>query len=190
MEVVLQQDYPSLGYVGDKVKVRPGYARNFLLPRGIAVELSSRNAKQLRHRMAAVEAKRTKLKQAALEYAKTLDGLILEFHLRIGEKGKSFGAVSVRDIEQALREKNFQVDRRQIRLVDQIKAGGDYAVEIKLHSEVVAPITARVVVERVEKKAASAEKGERKPRGRKKKDAEEADAPQSEEAPAEGASEE
>ncbi|MCO6430011.1 MAG: 50S ribosomal protein L9 [Deltaproteobacteria bacterium] len=168
MEVVLQQDYPALGYVGDKIRVRPGYARNYLIPRGIAVELASRNAKQLRHRLTQIEAKRAKLKKAAEEYGKNFEGMILEFHLKIGEKGKSFGAVSVRDIENALKERNVQVDRKQIRLHDAIKAGGDYPVEIKLHSEVIVPITARVIVERLKSSTEKDEKPARKGRGRKK----------------------
>lgn len=165
MEVVLQENFPSLGYVGDIVKVRAGYARNYLLPRGIALEARSENAKQLRHKMAVIAAKKAKLKAQAQEESKKYEGLVLEFHLRIGEKGKSFGAISVKDIEQSLLAKGFKLDRRQIHLVDHnIKAGGDYVVEIKLHSEVVAPITARVIVERAEKKS----EGEKKERKSKK----------------------
>ncbi len=153
MEVVLQENYPSLGYVGDKINVKPGYARNYLLPRGIAIESSSGNAKLLRHRMAIVEAKKTKLKAQAVEESKRFEGLILEFNLKIGEKGKSFGSISLRDIEKSLTEKGFALDRRQLELKEQIKAGGDYVLHITLHSEVTVPVTIRVVVEKVEKKA-------------------------------------
>lgn len=181
MEVVLKEDFPALGYVGDKIKVKGGYARNFLIPRGIALEATSGNAKLLRHRMEQILAKKNKLKAAAQEEAKRYEGLILEFNLRIGEKGKSFGAVSVKDIENLLKERGFEVDRKQIRVADSIKAGGDYRVEIKLHSEVTAVVTARVIVERVVKKEASGEEAPKKPRGKKK-----TDEPQEQEAAAEG----
>lgn len=174
MEVILQEDYPVLGYVGDKVKVKGGYARNFLIPRGIALEANTPNAKLLKHRAAQILAKKAKLKAAAQETAKQYEGLILEFVLKIGEKGKSFGAVTLKDIEVALAAKNFVVDRKQIRIAETIKAGGDYRVDIKLHSEVVAPITARVIVERTDKKAAAADKPARNRRG-KGKAAEEGD---------------
>lgn len=180
MEVVLQEDFPALGYVGDKVKVRGGYARNFLLPRGIAVEATSPNAKYLRHRLTQILAKKAKLKAAADEEAKKYAELVLEFTLKIGEKGKSFGTVSIRDIELALEAKNLKVDRKQIRILEPIKSGGDHGVEIKLHSEVVIPVIARVTVERLEKKAAAEGEGKgRRSRGRKK--SKDSDAPETEE---------
>ena len=165
MEVILQENYPSLGYVGDRVKVRPGYARNYLLPRGIALEVNSGNAKLLSHRMSLVAAKKAKLKAQALEEAKKFEGLILEFNLKIGERGKSFGSVSARDVEASLKDKGFELDRRQINLPEQIKSGGDFEVFIVLHSEVTTKVTARVTVERLEVKAdkeAKPRKGRRK----------------------------
>lgn len=168
MEVVLQENFPSLGYVGDKVNVKPGYARNYLIPRGIALESSSGNAKAIRHKMSIVTAKKAKLKAQALEEAKKYEGLTLEFTLKIGEKGKSFGSVSLKDIEKSLAEKGFTLDRKQLELKEQIKAGGDYTLDVTLHSEVTVPVTIRVVVERLEKKA-DKDAGERKGRGRKAK---------------------
>jgi large subunit ribosomal protein L9 len=178
MEVVLQENFPSLGYVGDKVRVKPGYARNFLIPRGIALESSSRNAKEIRHRMGIVAAKKAKLKAEAQEEAKKYEGLILEFNLRIGEKGKSFGSISLRDIEKSLADKGFKLDRRQLALTEQIKAGGDYTVDIQLHSELTVPVTVRVTVERVEKKAEKAPKERRGRRDRNEEGEEEGQAPQ------------
>jgi large subunit ribosomal protein L9 len=169
MEVVLQEDFPSLGYVGDKVRVRGGFARNYLLPRGIAVEASSANAKYLRHKLSQIEAKKAKLKAVAVEEAKKYTGLTLEFTLKIGEKGKSFGAVSVKDIEQSLKAKGLEVDRKQLRLVDQIKAGGEYKVDIKLHSEVIVPVAIKVTIERQEKKAAKGDEEAKAKRGRGRK---------------------
>lgn len=173
MEIVLQEDFPALGYVGDRVRVKPGYARNFLIPRGVAVEARSANARLLRHKMSQIEAKKAKLKAAALEQAKSFEGLVLEYTLRIGEKGKSFGSVSHKDIEQGFKEKSIELDRKQIRIIDPIKGGGEYQIEVKLHSEVVIPVTVRVSIERAEKKEARVEDGEtrgsrRKGRGGKR----------------------
>lgn len=161
MEVILQQDYPALGYVGDVVKVRSGYARNFLIPRGVALELSSRNAKLLTHKMAGVQAKRTKLKAQAEEVATRLKEVKLEFTLIFGQAGKAFGAVSARDIELDLNSKGFTFERRQIRLAQAIKSAGTFKIEVKLHSEVVVPLEVKVQVQ----KAVSPE-GEAEPRGR------------------------
>jgi len=146
MEVILQQDYPALGYVGDVVKVKRGYARNFLIPRGVALELSSRNAKLLAHKMAGVQAKKAKLKLQAEELALRLREVSLEFSLTAGQAGKAFGAVSGRDIELELNKKGYAFERRQIRLAQPIKNSGTFKVEIKLHSEVIVPLEIKVQV--------------------------------------------
>jgi large subunit ribosomal protein L9 len=148
MEIILQQDFISLGYVGDRVNVKPGYARNHLIPRGIAVEVSSANASALRHRLAAINAKRLKLKAEAEVYSKRLAEHILEFTLKFGAGGKSFGSITARDVEQALAERQITLDRRQIRLPEPIKTAGEHKVDIKLHSEVTTQITVRVIADR------------------------------------------
>jgi len=188
MEVILKQDYPSLGYVGDKVNVRRGYARNFLIPRGLAVEIGSRNARTLKHLVAGVEAHKAKLKSTAEELAKRLGELKLEFTLKLGAVGKSFGSISLRDVELALEAQGHKLDRRQLKLSEQIKSGGNFNLIVKLHSEVSVNIPIHVSAERAA--APATEEGEEGPRrkrggkGRgKKAEAGEEAAPEAEASP-------
>jgi large subunit ribosomal protein L9 len=148
MEVILQENYPSLGYVGERVKVKRGYARNFLVPRGIAVEASSGSARELKHRLEMINRKRQRLLAEAQKMAQELQGLILEFTLSSGQGGKSFGAVSIKDIENSLVTKGHKIERKQIRLLEPIKTSGEFSLEVKLHSELSAAITVRVAIEK------------------------------------------
>lgn len=178
MEVILREDYISLGYIGDTVKVRRGFARNFLIPRGIAVEASSGNERQLKHKLSAIVAKRVKKKAEAEAFAKVLGQVTVEFTLKVGAKGKSFGTVTSRDVEASLKALGYEVDRRQIRINETIKGPGVYAVEVKLHSEVSVPVQVKVIAAQAPVTPASeggAEKGKRKSR---KKGAEVEAAPQ------------
>jgi large subunit ribosomal protein L9 len=145
MEVILKEDFPQLGYVGDKIDVKRGYARNFLFPRGIAVEAHSKNAKLLKHKLSAVVAKKLKLQKIASEEAKKVEGLILEFKVPASKQGKIFGSITLKDIETSLKDKGVVVDRRQIKIPDSIKVLGEHAVSIKFHSEVFGKFTVRVV---------------------------------------------
>ncbi|HMO01857.1 MAG TPA: 50S ribosomal protein L9 [Oligoflexia bacterium] len=148
MEVILTEDYISLGFVGDKVKVRSGYARNYLIPRGLAVPATSRDAKQLRHQLGIINAKKLKLKKAAEEIASRVQGLILEFTLKIGERGKSYGSITTKEIELALREKGYSFERKQIKLNEPIKGAGEYEVDLKIHAEVSTRLLVRVISEK------------------------------------------
>ena len=102
VDVILIEDFPSLGHIGDMFKVKPGYARNFLIPRGIAVDASSTNGKLLKHKQAGIQAKRAKLKIQAEEFGKKLSSQPLKFTLKAGESGKAFGAITAKDIETQL----------------------------------------------------------------------------------------
>lgn len=178
VRVILQENYPSLGYVGDVVSVKPGYARNFLVPKGIAVEASSKNGKLIKHRMAGIQAKRTKLKAQAEEFGNSLVSSPLDFILKTGEAGKAYGAITTKDIEGAFKTKGIELSRKQIRLLEPIKMPGSYKVDIKVHAEVVVAVPVNVTAEvKAEKKEAAGKgakggaKGARKAgpgRGRKK----------------------
>lgn len=188
MEVILQEDFPSLGYIGDRVSVRRGYARNFLLPRGIAVEASSSNAKILNHKIAGINAKKAKKKAEAEALGERIKTQKLEFKLKAGGAGKSFGSVTSRDVEAQLKEQGFEIDRRQVKLTDPLRAAGQYTVQIKLHSEVLVPVSVTLISDKPVKiaqpteEASQAEDGAKaKKRGGKKAKAE-VDAPKSEEA--------
>ena len=168
MEVILRQDYPALGYTGETVKVKRGYARNYLIPRGIAVESRSRNARVLTHMLTGINAHKAKLKVAAEEIAAKLREVTLEFTLKLGEQGKSFGSVSTRDMEIALQNLGFQIDRKQIRLHEPIKSGGTFEAHVKLHSEISAPLAIKVTVDVTKPKHAAGDEEPHKERRRSK----------------------
>lgn len=167
MEVILQQNFPALGYVGDTVKVKPGYARNYLIPRGLAVEASSESQRYLKHVLSTISAKRLKLRSEAQSISERLEKVSLEFSIKLGAGGKSFGSISVRDIEAQLKEKGFELDRRQIRLLEPIRKAGEYKVQVKLHSEVHASVPVLVKGE-APAPIAAAEGGEGRPERRRR----------------------
>jgi large subunit ribosomal protein L9 len=186
MKVILLDNYFQLGFVGDSVEVRPGYARNFLIPQGLAIEASDRNERVLKHRLGFVLAKKARLKKEAEETALKLQGVSLQFTIKIGEGGKAFGAVSHKEIEKQLTDKGFTVDKTQIKLQDAVRKSGEYKVGIKLHADVLVTIPMTVTAE-VPKKAAEEgeDKGKKKRGGpRRKRDAATDDAPTTEAAPA------
>jgi large subunit ribosomal protein L9 len=162
MEVILREDYISLGYIGDTVRVSRGFARNFLIPRGFAVEASSQNERALKHKLGAIMAKRIKKKLEAESYAKVLEQVTVEFTLKMGAQGKSFGSVTTRDVEASLKTLGYNIDRRQIRLSETIKGPGLYKVEIKLHSEVAVFVQVRVIASQPPAGSVAAEKGKKK----------------------------
>lgn len=167
MEVILREDCLPLGYVGDTVRVKRGYARNYLLPRGLAVEASSTNSRALKHQLAGIMSKRLKKKAEAEQFGAVLSQIIVEFTLKMGAQGKSFGSVTTRDIEASLKGLGYTVDRRQIKLVDAIKGAGLHKAEVKLHSEVSVPLQIKVIAAQPVAAAEGAE-GSEKGRGKKK----------------------
>jgi large subunit ribosomal protein L9 len=136
VQVILNEDMPNLGRPGDVVKVRAGYARNYLLPRGLAVEANSRNLSAFEHQKAMAMVKREALKNQAAGVKEKLEAMLLKVSARAGEEGKLFGSVTNIDIERALREQGFEVDRRRIVLNEPIKQLGDYSVTVRLQPEV------------------------------------------------------
>jgi large subunit ribosomal protein L9 len=149
MKVVLAKDYPKLGFTGDTLNVRGGYGRNYLIPEGIAIEAGSVNARELKHRMGGIVARRRKLKSEAEALASKMSTLELLFTLKIGEGGKAYGSVQSKDILEALAEKGYAVDKSQLRLSDSIRKVGQYSVSLKLHSEVSIAIPVKVQTEKL-----------------------------------------
>ena len=185
MEVILREDFLPLGYVGDTVKVKRGFARNFLIPRGVAIESTSQNDSALKHKLSAIVAKRIKKKAEADAFGNILKQIIVEFTLKVGASGKSFGAITARDIETALKNLGYTVDRRQIRLPEQIKSVGLHTAEVKLHSEVTVDVQVKVLAAQVAAPVDGAAKGKGK-KGAKKKSEEAEGAEESVDASAEG----
>lgn len=149
MEIILLQDFPQLGFIGEQHNVKKGYARNYLIPRGIAIESSSRNANQLKHRMAMINARKAKKRQEAEALAERLQQVELQFKLKVGEGGKSFGSVGTRDIEAALQREGYQVNKKQLSLTEAMKSVGEFSVAVRLHSDVQARVKVHVIAEKV-----------------------------------------
>jgi large subunit ribosomal protein L9 len=136
VQVILSEDLPNLGRPGDVVKVRAGYARNYLLPRNLAVEANPRNLRAFEHQKRLAMSKREALRALAMTEKEKIDALRLIIRARAGEEGKLFGSVTNHDLERALRERGLNVDRRRILLAEPVKQLGDYEVAIRLQPEV------------------------------------------------------
>lgn len=145
VEIILREDVPNLGKIGDVVRVRPGYARNYLLPRGLAVEASRGNLRQLEHQKRMIAAKAERERKAAEAAAARLEGLTLRVRARAGEEGRLFGSVTNLDLERLLAEHGHVVDRRRIALEEPIKQLGTYPIVVHVGRGVQA--TVQLVVE-------------------------------------------
>ncbi|HYB91864.1 MAG TPA: 50S ribosomal protein L9 [Candidatus Binataceae bacterium] len=147
ISVILNEDVPNLGRTGDVVKVRPGFARNYLLARKLAVEANPRNIRAFEHAKRLAMLKREHQKVAAATLKEKLEAIVLEMKARAGEEGKLFGSVTNLDLERALRERGFDVDRRKIVLPEPIKQLGEFTVPVKLEAEVEASLKVSVAAE-------------------------------------------
>jgi large subunit ribosomal protein L9 len=140
VQVILSEDVSNLGHPGDVVRVRAGYARNYLLPRKLAVEANPRNLREFEHQKRIAMLKREALKGQALTLKEKLEAVQLSLGARTGEEGKLFGSVTNLDLERALREQGFEIDRRRILLGEPIKQLGSYTVTVRLQPEVEATV--------------------------------------------------
>jgi large subunit ribosomal protein L9 len=148
MEVILKKDVEHLGYADDVVKVRDGYARNFLLPRGLAVSATSSEKKQLAETLKQRSHKLAKIKAEAEKMAEGLANKTLRIGAKAGEKGKIFGSVNTIQIADAIRALGFEVDRKNIKLKGEaIKSLGKYEAEVVFHRDVIRTIPFEVVEE-------------------------------------------
>lgn len=147
MQLILNEEVPNLGGPGDVVKVRAGYARNYLLPRKLAVEANPKNLRAFEHQKGLAMLKREALKNKARGLKEKVDALSLTVSARAGEEGKLFGSVTNIDVERALRERGIDIDRRKILLVEPIKQLGDYTIPVRLEAEVEAGLKLSVVAE-------------------------------------------
>lgn len=145
VELILMDNIDKLGSVGEKVKVADGYARNYLLPQGLAVHASKAVERQLEARKAAVAKKEEELIAAANELAGKLAETSITIPMQVGEDEKLFGSVTNIDIARLLEEENFDIDRRTIELSEPIKSLGVHEVPVKLHREVTATLKVWVV---------------------------------------------
>ena len=147
MEVVLKEDIFNLGKMGDVVRVKDGYARNYLLPRGLVLMANKKNLKALEHEKRVIAAKRERVLSTAQSLSDKLSAVSLKISARVGEEGKLFGSVTNIHIEKALSEIGHSIERRKIHLTEPIKNVGDYQVPIRLANDVTANIKVTVVSE-------------------------------------------
>jgi len=147
MEVILREDIEKLGTRGQVVKVAPGYARNFLLPKRLAVAANPSNKKIVEQERQAHLRKEAKLKVDAEDLSKLLTGVSVTIVQKAGENDQLFGSVTSKDVAEALAAKNYTIDRRKIVLEDPIRQLGEFKVQVKLHHEVSAEITVIVAKE-------------------------------------------
>ncbi|HYR97015.1 MAG TPA: 50S ribosomal protein L9 [Candidatus Binatus sp.] len=140
VQVILRDDVANLGKIGDVVRVKPGFARNFLLPRGLAVEANPKNLRVLEHQKLVISAKADREHKSAEAAGKRLDGLRITIQARAGEEGRLFGSVTNMDVERLLAEKGFQVERRRIALEEPIKQLGSYPITVQVGRSVRATV--------------------------------------------------
>jgi large subunit ribosomal protein L9 len=154
--ILLREDIESLGGRGEIVKVKAGYARNYLLPRGLATLATKGNVKQIELERAAL-LKRVSAEKATAELqADQMKGIALSFERRAGETGQLFGSVTSMDIADALKEKGYEIDRRKIVMKDSLKETGEFTVGVKLHREVTLQVPVTVKAEGAEDAPAAA----------------------------------
>ncbi len=147
MKIILRQDYESLGKIGDIVEVKPGFARNFLLPKKIAMTISKGNMKILEEEKRQESLKVNKEKAAAQRLAEGLKKVSLTASVAVGGEDKIFGSVTSQTISDLLKDKGYDIDKKRIVLEEPIKALGIYTINIKLHTEVEGKIKVWVVKE-------------------------------------------
>lgn len=147
MKVILRKDFESLGNVGEIAEVKAGYARNFLIPRGIALKADRKNIRLLEAEQQKQQLKLTKDKKSAEKLAEKLSTVSCTATVTVGEEDRVFGSVTTQDISDLLKDKGFDIDRKKILLDESIKALGIYDIAIKLHSDVEAKIKLWVVKE-------------------------------------------
>lgn len=169
--VLLREDVENLGGRGEIVKVKSGYARNFLLPQGIATQATKGNIKQVEQERSVLLKKSATEKSTAEAQAEQMKDISLIFERKAGKDGTLFGSVTSMDIAEAINAKGYELDRRKIQLKDTIKETGDYTVHVKLHREVTVEIPVTVTAEG----ATAEEKTEKKAKAEKSAETETAE---------------
>jgi large subunit ribosomal protein L9 len=147
MEVILKEDIANVGKIGEVVRVRDGYARNYLLPRGLVTIANKKNLKTFEHQKKLVADQKQKIMRQAQASADQLGAVSLVIPMKVGEEGRLFGSVTNIQIEKALKAKGVNIDRRKIHLEEPIKVAGDYEVPVRLAADLTVPLKVSVVPE-------------------------------------------
>jgi large subunit ribosomal protein L9 len=147
MKVILKEDIKHVGKMGQIVDVADGYARNYLIPKGLVAEASTKNIKFLEHEKRIIQDKAKKIKDSAQDVASKISSTIISIKAKTGEEGKLFGSITTMDIAEALQKEGIDIDKKKISLEEPIKRLGSYTVNIKLHHDVSAPLSIQVIEE-------------------------------------------
>ncbi|MHC1725101.1 MAG: 50S ribosomal protein L9 [Syntrophobacteraceae bacterium] len=148
MKVILAENIDSLGQIGDLVNVAPGYGRNFLLPKGLAMEATGKNVRELEHKKRILAQKREQRRQEMLSLAEKLNAVTITMRRKVAEDEKLYGSVSTTDIAKNLEDKGFSVEKKAITLDQPIKQLGEFTVSIRVDAQITANI--KVVIEKEE----------------------------------------
>jgi large subunit ribosomal protein L9 len=147
MKLILRQNYESLGEAGTVINVKPGFARNFLIPKGLAMLATDKNLKKYENEKKQMSWRQEKEKRQSEELAKTLENVSCTITVQVGEEDKMFGSVTSQNIAEALESQGYKIDKRKITLDEPIKSLGIYSIPIKLHTDVEAKVKVWVVKE-------------------------------------------
>ena len=147
MKVILREDVKDLGDMGAIVDVSDGYARNYLVPKGLAVEANVKNVKALEHEKRIIQGKAKKIKNAAEDLSERVSKMSLVIKAKSGEEGKLFGSVTTMDIAELLQKEGVEIDKKRISLDEPIKRLGSYTVSVKLHPEIATQLQLEVLQE-------------------------------------------
>jgi large subunit ribosomal protein L9 len=150
MKVILKEEVRSLGHIGDIIDVSNGYARNYLLPKKLAVEANTKNVKEFEHNKGILLKKAARIKEASQTLADKLMTASLNIRAKAGEDGKLFGSVTNMDIAEALKVEGFEIDKKKISIDEPIKRIGIYSVSVKIHPEVNTQVKVNVVSDSLE----------------------------------------
>jgi len=147
MKVILKEDIKKIGSMGQIVTVADGFARNYLVPKGLAVQANIKNMKSLEHAKKVIQEKSKKMKTSVQDFADRLSKITLVIKAKAGEEGKLFGSVTTMDIAEQLKNEGIEIDKKKISLDEPIKRIGTYAVSVRLHPEIDTQINLQVVEE-------------------------------------------
>jgi large subunit ribosomal protein L9 len=147
MKVILTKDLENLGKAGALVEVKPGYGRNYLLPRQLAMPATAKNLRQLDHEKSGILARAARQRSSMDAMAKKLSAIELKFTRKVGDQDKLFGSVTSKDVHDRLVEQGYEIDRKQIHIPEPLKTLGAHEVEVKLHAEVTAKLKVSIAAE-------------------------------------------
>ncbi len=147
MKVILTKDLENLGRAGALVEVKPGYGRNYLLPRKLALPATEKNIRQLEHQKAGILARAAKEKSNMSAMANKLNAIEVKFTRKVGEQNKLFGSVTSKDVHEQLVAQGYELDRKQVHLPEPLKEVGTHEVDVKLHPEVTAKVKVTIAPE-------------------------------------------